>query len=162
MSSTVQTLAQVKSRTGILAGVVYSCCWSYRFISQLEYSCVEFGQWSPHLWEGAYWPRTLFALWFYIVQMTQWTPEKTQVHPRVLALHTIHISSDDHVKSASSISKQLELAVHVARSSAASAPAACSCKLQPLNKSWLPNPSPAAKVSKTPIRVNPLVYILIG
>jgi hypothetical protein len=67
----------------------------------------------------------------------------------------MHNLNDDHMKSASSISQQLDLAV--AHISAAPAQAACSCKLPSLNKSWQPHPSPPAKMSKTPIRVDLLV-----
>jgi hypothetical protein len=50
-----------------------------------------------------------------------------------MAFPVTHILSEEHVKSSSSIYQQLELAV--ARSSAASAQAVCSCNLPPLNKS---------------------------
>jgi hypothetical protein len=52
--------------------------------------------------------------------------------------HAMHSLSDDHVKSASSIYQQLDLAV--VGSSEVSAQAACSCKLPSINKSWPPAP----------------------
>ncbi len=59
MSTAVQTLAQVKARINIMAVVVYSCCWSYHFISKLEYSWVEYNIYTVIciLQEEAYWPR---------------------------------------------------------------------------------------------------------
>jgi hypothetical protein len=66
--------------------------------------------------------------------------------------------NDDHVRSASSSYQPLELAV--SRSKAASALAAYSFTLPSLNKSWPTAPSHPSKVSKKPVRVNPLAYSL--
>ncbi len=67
------------------------------------------------------------------------------------AIHYFDYLSDDNVKSACSIYQQLILA----HNSALSAEEACSCK-----HNMATCPSPAAKVSKKPIRVNPLVFTL--
>ncbi len=66
--------------------------------------------------------------------------------------------SNYHILTAGiSIGSQLsELAA--ARSSAAAAQAAWSCKLPSLDKIMAPHPFRPAKVSKTPISVNSLVY----
>ncbi len=49
ISSVVQTSHKVKAWTGFMADVVYSCFWSYCFISQLEYSGVEYQMYDDHL-----------------------------------------------------------------------------------------------------------------
>ncbi len=134
MSSAVQIITQVKARSAIMAVVVYSCSWSYRFISQLEDYWQEYQM---------YWSPVFFEKWLIDLaccQCTQWTPEKRQGYPRALVLHAFHYFEGWSCEECKIYSIYQQLESSVARSSAASAQAACSWKLRSLNKTWPPAP----------------------
>ncbi len=76
-----------------MAVIVYSWCWIYSFISQLEYSWVEYQilyMVTCLPWEGAYWPRHTICTLILLHEMTKLIPEGRQGYTRVLNPHAMH------------------------------------------------------------------------
>ncbi len=148
MSSTVQNLTQLKIWIGIMAIVLYSCYRSNRFISQLEYSSVEYQMYGHQasLRRGLLTSPVIKVQYLYSdFRAHKWPSE----HQRE-GMGTI-----EYWHRMSCIIKcwsREECKFYF--------PAAVFCSGSHLSGPPWHHPSPPAKMIKTPIRVNPLVYSL--
>ncbi len=145
--------------------VVYTWCWSYRSIRQLEYSwrsisyivhisSLQRGLLTPALIDPAWYLFTLFVLWIYCVNITQWTQERQHFSffwfPRVLILHDVRNLKDDHLKNAR-VLQLTSVGIGSGLQLGSSYPSKAPWQASITKKH---GPSPVTSASKVPIRVN--------